>query len=182
MLNRIPRPLKVTAAMVVMAVLLFWGSRSCIDAVRTPEQPVEVIEAPTPAFTPVRVYQPLRVEPNPLVVGQAAAMFNGLCNDADYPVKLFVYLGLQELLTDTTLAARTIPLIGTQGTPQEIGLDASTCRGEELRVASVPDKIPPGTWRLVLDVRVQGQALTDVQFLYELSPPFDVVGAGPEQR
>lgn len=136
----------------------------------TPEPfaPVHFIERPDGSPS-------LSVEPNPIVIGQPAVLFNGICLDIEGPIQARVYLGLQSVTTNPLFGVKVQDLVGTD--LQRFGIVLNQgCRSERIDVPAAPSTLTPGRWVVVLKLTVMGPT-GQIQNLTETSEPFDIVAA-----
>lgn len=169
----------------IFGLALLAGSRSlCTQDGAVPVVvigPTVVALATPEPFAPVHFLEradgtpSLYVTPDPVVIGQPAVLFNGICLDIEGPIQARVYLGLQSVTTNPLFGVKTQDLVGTD--LQRFGIVLNQgCRSERIDVPAAPATLTPGRWVVVLKLTVMGPN-GQVQNLTEQSQPFEIIAA-----
>lgn len=122
----------------------------------------------------------LHVEPRTLIVGQAALLYAGICNDSRETVTVQIYFGAENLDTPLLMPARvdliqrvddrTGQLVTIRDTAEERlrrTLTPGCHDNQPIQVDPVPPLLAAGRWRLILHV------VTSAQDITVTSDPFD---------
>lgn len=128
-------------------------------------------------YAPIRMLD-LAIEPDPLVLGKAGRLYNGLCLDQDEPLTVQVYLGLQSTRLNPLITAERIDLVGHNVTGQRVPLTlpGRGCYHETLTAIADPSRLQPGEWQVILTVVVTGPR-GEMQFITDTSPPFRIIAS-----
>ncbi len=163
---RIPRHIWQWIAPIVLVLTIFFLARACVQV---------LAPKPPPVYAPIEL-KALSVTPDPLIIGQAGTLNNGVCLNQKDPLTVQVYMGLQDATANPLLGVKTVDLVGqdTAEMRKRVTLD-SGCRSERIATI-VPDTIPPGTWRVIVHIVATGPN-GEQQNITEQSHPFGVVAA-----
>lgn len=164
---------------ILLAIFVIILARECIQHARSDDPP----------FAPVRLVR-LEVEPDILVIGQPATLYNGYCNYSDHALNLEIWLGLERPNTDPLFQTTRFNLLDygdpewptgrpdTDAGRQRDSIDPNECvASHPINVPAVPSYIPPGNWQLSVHMVVTGPH-GEKQHISEKSNPFDVVSNG----
>lgn len=131
-------------------------------------------------FAPVTVGD-ISVEPNPVVIGDAAILHNGICSTHPETLQALVYLRLEEASVEGVLnAGRVINLY--EGRPDLVDGQRRTdirpgCTPDQFNIPAVPPNIPLGHWVLKVTITVMPPSGSSPQRIVEESDPFEVRAA-----
>lgn len=123
-------------------------------------------------FCPISLNR-IAVEPDPVVIGEPALLFDGMCNRSDDPISASVTLFLEAPGPALAPAAAPVQLVD-----RDVVIDPNTCypREDPIEIEAVPPTVPLGTWRAAIRIMARSES-GEFQILTRTSEYFDVVAA-----
>lgn len=133
-------------------------------------------DSPT-AYEPLKIKELRFEESGPFAVGQEVTLHNGICNQSNEILQVITIVGFEEQGMDK-LIARNITVSPARaelgGTPLPRPIEPG-CIAEKPVLGKLPPTLPPGRWKLYVNMTIMGPQSGQVQRITATSQEITVV-------